>query len=182
MPGSRVARDGTRSWGSRTRHAAEASTPMQPPKVRFVDRAMLVVRHPQFGYRAPLAACSGVHSWTCDSVAIMASDRMICAEFAARLTRAAPSLKSLVDEHIADNDGEVLLHPLLADVRRYLISAFYNQEDEATTIAVLAQPPLTTPCATRMSALRTPARSPSSRIHACGTRGWLPSCRLGHQV
>ena len=41
-----------------------------------------------------------------------------------------------MENHLADH-GELLLHVLMADVRRWLISAFYNLQDDTETMAVL---------------------------------------------
>ncbi|TPG17353.1 DUF7674 family protein [Pedococcus bigeumensis] len=67
----------------------------------------------------------------------MAGDRMTSADFVRQLADATPRLQALVDEHLADHDGELLLHVLMADARRWVISAFYNLQDDTATMAVL---------------------------------------------
>lgn len=68
----------------------------------------------------------------------MAGNTMTSADFVQRLPEAAPRLHTLIDDHLADYDGEVLLHLLMADVRRWVISAFYNLIEEEAIVAVLA--------------------------------------------
>lgn len=50
-------------------------------------------------------------------------------DFVARLVERCPEVRPIVDEHFADN-GELLLHPLVADVRRFAIDRF-DAHDEA---------------------------------------------------
>ena len=45
-------------------------------------------------------------------------------EFVARLVAACPETQPIVDEHLADFENEILLHLLIADVRRFAIAAF----------------------------------------------------------
>ena len=44
--------------------------------------------------------------------------------FADELARTCPETQRLIDEHLADHDGKLLLHLLVADVRRLVLSAF----------------------------------------------------------
>ncbi len=45
-------------------------------------------------------------------------------EFVARLVAACPETRLILDEHLADFENEILLHLLIADVRRFAIAAF----------------------------------------------------------
>jgi hypothetical protein len=45
-------------------------------------------------------------------------------EFVARLLVACPESQPIVDEHLADFENDILLHLLIADVRRFAIAAF----------------------------------------------------------
>lgn len=45
-------------------------------------------------------------------------------DFVELLTAACPKARGIVDEHLRDNDNEVLLHLLVADIRRFAIERF----------------------------------------------------------
>ena len=68
----------------------------------------------------------------------MATDQVSPAELLADLGRAARELQAAIDEHLTEYDGEVLLTVLVADVRRWVISEFYNMDDDAAVTAILA--------------------------------------------
>jgi hypothetical protein len=68
----------------------------------------------------------------------MATDQVSPAELLANLGRAARELQAAIDEHLAEYDGEVLLTVLVADVRRWVISEFYNMDDDAAVTSILA--------------------------------------------
>ena len=72
----------------------------------------------------------------CASVVVMATDQVSPAELLANLGRAARDLQAAIDEHLDEYD-EVLLTVLVADVRRWVISEFYNMDDDATVTSVL---------------------------------------------
>jgi hypothetical protein len=52
-------------------------------------------------------------------------------QFVEQLRRDCPELDSIIDEHLGDFDGEVLLHLLVADVLRLAIELFEAHEIEA---------------------------------------------------
>ena len=56
--------------------------------------------------------------------------------FVDRLLAAVPDLAPVVDEHLADSEGELLLHLLVADVLRFSSGAF-GSGDQATASRVL---------------------------------------------
>lgn len=56
---------------------------------------------------------------------------MTAAEFVAELINAAPEAQGLVDEHRCDDDRELLLHLLMADVLRLASSLFERGEASA---------------------------------------------------
>ncbi|MEK7424230.1 MAG: hypothetical protein AAB131_10360 [Actinomycetota bacterium] len=51
-------------------------------------------------------------------------------QFVAELVECCPSLRDIVDEHVRDFDGEVLLHLLIADVRRFALGCFQSGESD----------------------------------------------------
>lgn len=51
-------------------------------------------------------------------------------EFVARLSTVCPETQPIVDEHLADFDNEILLHVLIADVRRFAIASFEGEHIE----------------------------------------------------
>ena len=52
------------------------------------------------------------------------------------IREAVPMTRSLVEQHIEDQSGEVLLHLLVADVRRFAFASF-ERDDEAVTTCLL---------------------------------------------
>lgn len=68
----------------------------------------------------------------------MVGNPMTTADFVVRLPQAAPRLQPLIEEHLADHDGQELLHVLMSGVRRWVISAFYNLVEDESIAAVLA--------------------------------------------
>jgi hypothetical protein len=62
---------------------------------------------------------------------------MTSEDFAGELSDISPQLRRLVEEHLAQYEGELVLHVLMSEVRRRSISAFYNFVDERETTAVL---------------------------------------------
>jgi len=52
------------------------------------------------------------------------------AEFLERLGVLVPEVEPTVREHLGDNDGEMLLHLLTADLRRLAIAWFSAAQDE----------------------------------------------------
>jgi hypothetical protein len=55
---------------------------------------------------------------------------MTQSDFVASLVAAVPDTQPIVDEHLRDYDGSVLLHLLVADVRRFAIASFEQGETE----------------------------------------------------
>jgi hypothetical protein len=51
-------------------------------------------------------------------------------EFVALLTESCPETVPIVTEHVDDNSGELLLHLLVADVRRFAIERFEANDTE----------------------------------------------------
>ena len=45
-------------------------------------------------------------------------------QFVRRLAEAAPEVEGMLMEHLADNDGELLLHPFVSVVRDFAIQTF----------------------------------------------------------
>lgn len=58
------------------------------------------------------------------------------ADFIARLAEEAPGARPVVDEHLADHDGDLLLHVLVADLGRYSLSAFAAGDSAAASAVV----------------------------------------------
>jgi hypothetical protein len=52
------------------------------------------------------------------------------------LSTAVPEVAPIVDEHLSDNDGDLLIHLLMSDLRRFATSAF-GSGDVATSAKVL---------------------------------------------
>lgn len=53
---------------------------------------------------------------------------MTADEFVAHLLARCPETQPIVTEHLADFENEILLHLLIADVRRFAIAAFVDDE------------------------------------------------------
>lgn len=51
-------------------------------------------------------------------------------QFVAMLLHEVPGVQAVVREHLEDNDGELLLHLLIADLRRYAMQAFDADESD----------------------------------------------------
>ena len=51
-------------------------------------------------------------------------------QFVALLTAACPETVPILDEHLSDNDNELLLHLLMADTRRFCIDRFEAGDGE----------------------------------------------------
>lgn len=51
-------------------------------------------------------------------------------EFVARLSTVCPEARPIVDDHLAGFDNEILLHVLIADVRRFAIASFEGEHIE----------------------------------------------------
>jgi hypothetical protein len=67
----------------------------------------------------------------------MSTEPMSGPGFVDALVARVPSTRSIVDEHLDDQDGELLLHLLMADVSRFALSAF-QRGDAATAGSVVA--------------------------------------------
>jgi hypothetical protein len=67
----------------------------------------------------------------------MPPEPMSNADFVDALVARVPAARALVDEHLDDQFGELLIHMLMADVSRLALSAF-QQGDASTANAVLA--------------------------------------------
>jgi hypothetical protein len=52
-------------------------------------------------------------------------------QFVEQLRRYCPESRSLIDEHLGDSDGEILLHLLVADVLRLSIELFEAHQIDA---------------------------------------------------
>lgn len=63
-------------------------------------------------------------------------------DFIERLVDRCPPLKSIFDEHVSDNFGEVLPHLFFGDLTRYAISRFLEVESEAVPQGMEAEPGL----------------------------------------
>jgi hypothetical protein len=50
--------------------------------------------------------------------------------FVAEVLHEVPEVQAVVREHLEDNDGEPLLHLLIADLRRYALQAFDAKESD----------------------------------------------------
>ncbi len=50
--------------------------------------------------------------------------------FVASLIEAAPEVQPVVDENLRDQDGQLLLHLLVADVRRFSIATFESGDED----------------------------------------------------
>ena len=57
-------------------------------------------------------------------------------QFVALLNRISPGTSAVVAEHREDNEGELLLHPLVADVLRYCTREFH-EGDRSVSAAIL---------------------------------------------
>ena len=62
--------------------------------------------------------------------AAMLSAVMTEADFVRSLADEAPEVRGLVDEHLRDQSGELLLHLLVADVRRAAVDAFQQGDGD----------------------------------------------------
>jgi hypothetical protein len=62
---------------------------------------------------------------------------LVAQEFPERLVDAVPEAGAIVEEHLNDQDGELLLHLLVADIRRFVLAA-HERGDEELTGRVLA--------------------------------------------
>lgn len=67
----------------------------------------------------------------------MIESQVTASNFVERLLAAVPEIGPVVDEHLADYDGELLLHLLLPDVLRFSTAAF-GSGDRVTAARVLA--------------------------------------------
>jgi hypothetical protein len=66
----------------------------------------------------------------------MSAEPISGTDFVEMLMARVPSTRAVVEEHLADQDGELLLHLLMADVSRFAVSAFQHG-DAATVNAVM---------------------------------------------
>jgi hypothetical protein len=57
--------------------------------------------------------------------------------FVARAEAIGPRVGSVVRKHLEESEGEPLLHVLMASLRRWAISSFYNLEDETDLIPLM---------------------------------------------
>jgi len=62
----------------------------------------------------------------------MASSTVTEGNFLALLREEAPETVPLIDEHMADNDGDLLLDPLMSDLLRFATEAFASGEVAAS--------------------------------------------------
>lgn len=60
----------------------------------------------------------------------MLSPVMTEADFVRLLIHEAPEVRALVDEHLRDQSGGLLLHLLVADVRRAAVDAFQRDDGD----------------------------------------------------
>ena len=60
------------------------------------------------------------------------------ADFVERLVEAVPETQALVEEHLCFHGGELLLPPLMADIRRFIIGAFERGDDHPLVKRCLA--------------------------------------------
>jgi hypothetical protein len=61
------------------------------------------------------------------------ANQMSTEGFVEGLRKAVPMTRSLVEQHLEDNFGEVRLHLLVADVRRFALASFDRGDDTVTT-------------------------------------------------
>lgn len=62
---------------------------------------------------------------------------MTPADFQRLVSSIGPMTARIVDEHLHESDSEVLLHLIVADLRRWAISTFYNRDGDAPVRALL---------------------------------------------
>lgn len=63
--------------------------------------------------------------------------RLRTADLIERVAALGPRVRPIVEEHLATYDGEVLLHVLMADLRRWAVATFYNLYDDAAVRSLL---------------------------------------------
>ena len=68
---------------------------------------------------------------------VVPNEPLSAPDFVNLLVNRVPSARPIVDEHLADQEGELLLHLLMANLGRYVQSTF-DQGDMATSDALLA--------------------------------------------
>jgi hypothetical protein len=68
---------------------------------------------------------------------VVPNEPVSAADFVNLLVNRVPSARLVVDEHLTDQEGDLLLHVLMADLGRYAQSAF-DHGDMATSDALLA--------------------------------------------
>lgn len=63
--------------------------------------------------------------------------QMSAEEFVGRVRTLSPEFRFIVERHREQYAGEVLLHVLMAELRRWSVSTFYNLYDDAAVLALL---------------------------------------------